>query len=198
MVCRRQRVSSWAGPKWYWPAGTSRQRKAHERHSHVPVVCGRRPRPRRGFLVARRTGRRDLGGAPRTARAIDDRTGGPIPGRGRPAAGPTRRRADSPHDCPPRWDRHSRHAAYAAARIHHCRAGTQGCRCGTCRKPPRPPIRGRRCGTTGPAAAWTGTPPTSSPLTSPGPPGKAYHLEFRPAEAARGIRSQSPGRGGTV
>ena len=63
MVCRRQRVSSWAGPKWYWPAGTSRQRKAHERHSHVPVVCGRRPRPRRGFLVARRTGRRDLGGA---------------------------------------------------------------------------------------------------------------------------------------
>ena len=48
MVCHRQRVSSRAGPKWYWPAGTGRQRKAHERHSHVPVVCGRRPQPRRG------------------------------------------------------------------------------------------------------------------------------------------------------
>jgi len=94
-----------------------------------------------------------------------------IPGQGRPAAGPARRRADRPHDCPPCRDRQSRHAAYAAAGIHHRRAGTQGCRGGTCRKPPRTPIRGRRCGTTGPAAAWTGTPPTSSPLTSPGPPG---------------------------
>src|SRR5215469_8016332 len=28
------------------------------------------------------------------------------------------------------------------------------------------PTRAPRCGTTGPAAAWTGTPPTSSPLTS--------------------------------
>jgi hypothetical protein len=33
------------------------------------------------------------------------------------------------------------------------------------------PIREPQCGTTGPAAAWTGTPPTSSPLTSQALPG---------------------------
>jgi len=31
-------------------------------------------------------------------------------------------------------------------------------------------VRRPRSGMTGPAAAWTGTPPTSSPPTSPAPP----------------------------
>jgi hypothetical protein len=44
--------------------------------------------------------------------------------------------------------------------------------CGTCRKPPRTPTRARRCAMTGPAAASTGTPHTSSPPTLPEPPGK--------------------------
>jgi len=140
--------------------------------------------------------------APRTARAIDlaigERTSGPVflaadgggwtgtaPGgssaRPRAAPGsprPSRRTRSDMRSSRPRWMR--------------------GSRCAMSRRPHRTLIREPRCGTTGPAAAWTGTPPTSSPLTSPGPPGKAYHLEFRPAEAARGIRSQSPGRGGTV
>jgi len=47
-----------------------------------------------------------------------------------------------------------------------------GCRCGTCRKPPRTPTRGQRCAMTGPAAVSTGTPPTSSLPTLPGLPGK--------------------------
>ena len=38
----------------------------------------------------------------------------------------------------------------------------------TCRRPPRTPTRERRCGTTAPAAAWTGTPPILSPPTSAG------------------------------
>ena len=40
-----------------------------------------------------------------------------------------------------------------------------GSPCVTCRKPRRTPTRARRSGTTGHAAAWTGMPPTSSPLT---------------------------------
>ena len=137
--------------------------------------------------------------APRNARAIDlaigDRTDGPLflarDGRrlDRHGAGrivrTTARRAGIAKAVTPR------HAFITAAL-------DKGVPLRDVRKPPRTPIRGRRCGTTGLAAARTGTRPTSSPLTSPGPPGKAYHLEFRPAEAARGIRSQSPGRGGTV
>src|SRR5215471_18169772 len=42
----------------------------------------------------------------------------------------------------------------------------------TCRKPPPTPTHARRCATTGPAAASTGTPPTSSPPTLPEPRGK--------------------------
>jgi hypothetical protein len=53
--------------------------------------------------------------------------------------------------------------------------------------------RGPRCGSTGPAAAWTGTPPTSLRPTSPAPygnppstpPGRtaACQAESHPAEA---------------
>ena len=42
----------------------------------------------------------------------------------------------------------------------------------TCKRRRRTRIRGRRCGMTGPAAAWTGMRPTSSPPTSRVPPGK--------------------------
>ena len=44
-------------------------------------------------------------------------------------------------------------------------------RCAMSKKPPRMLIQGPRCGTTGPAAVWTGTPPTSSPRISRVPPG---------------------------
>jgi hypothetical protein len=63
--------------------------------------------------------------APRTARAIDlaigERTDGRagVPGPGRAAAGPARRRADRPQDRPPRRDHQGRHAPHAQARIHH-------------------------------------------------------------------------------
>ena len=48
----------------------------------------------------------------------------------------------------------------------------RGSRCATFKRQLHMQIRGRRCGMTGPAAAWTGTPRTSSPPTSPAPPGK--------------------------
>ena len=70
--------------------------------------------------------------APRTARAIDlaigehtRRTG--VPGRGRVAAGPARRRADRPQDRPPRRDHQERHAPHAAARVHHRRPKARSC-----------------------------------------------------------------------
>jgi hypothetical protein len=44
---------------------------------------------------------------------------------------------------------------------------TQVSRCGTSRKPPPMLTREPRCATTGPAPHLTGTPPTSSPPTSP-------------------------------
>ncbi len=105
--------------------------------------------------------------APRTARAIDlavgERTGGPVflaaDGRrlDRHGAGrivrKTARRAgigktvtpirSGMRSSPPRW--------------------MPGFHCVTCRKPRRTPTRARRCDATGPAAASTGMPPTSSP-----------------------------------
>ena len=117
--------------------------------------------------------------APRTARAIDltigERTEGPVflaadgrrldrHGAGRIVRKVARRagigKAITPHTL--------RHAFITAAPVW-----TPGCRCATCRKPPRTPIRGPRCGTTGPAAAWTGTPRTSSPPMSRAPPGNS-------------------------
>ena len=76
--------------------------------------------------------------APRTARAIDlaigERTGGPVvPGRGRAAAGPARRRADRPQDRPPRQDRQVRHAPHAETRLHHGRPGCRGAIAGCAR-----------------------------------------------------------------
>ncbi len=112
--------------------------------------------------------------APRTARAIDlaigERCEGPIflapDGRrlDRHGAGRIVRRA-APAS-PSAWDR------------THCgtlsspRPSTPGCRCGTCRKPPPTPTPAPPCDTTGPGRPWTGTPHTSSPPTSPAPPGK--------------------------
>jgi len=49
---------------------------------------------------------------------------------------------------------------------------TPGYRCATCKKLLPMRTRGPRCATTEPAAAWTGTPPTSSPPTSRAPPDK--------------------------
>src|SRR5262245_45733397 len=49
---------------------------------------------------------------------------------------------------------------------------TPGSRFETCRKPPPTLIPAPPCDTTAPAAVWTGTPPTSSPPTSPVPPGE--------------------------
>jgi hypothetical protein len=46
-----------------------------------------------------------------------------------------------------------------------------GCRCATSKRQLHMLTRGRRCGMTGPAAAWTGTPPASPPLTSQATPG---------------------------
>jgi len=113
--------------------------------------------------------------APRTARAIDlaigERTIGPVflarDGRrlDRHSAGRivrrTARRAgigktarltrSGTRSSPPRW--------------------TPGCRCGTCKRRPRTPIRGPRCRTTAPAAAWTATRPILSPLRWQAPPG---------------------------
>jgi hypothetical protein len=43
-----------------------------------------------------------------------------------------------------------------------------GCRCVSCRRRPRMPTRASPYVTTGHGPAWTGTPPISSPLTSPG------------------------------
>ena len=113
--------------------------------------------------------------APRTARAIDlaigERTGGPVflaaDGRrlDRHGAGrivrKTARRArigksvtphtlDTPSSRPP-W--------------------MPGCHCGMCKRRRRMRTRAPRSGMTGPAAAWTGTRPISSPPTSRVPPG---------------------------
>jgi integrase len=130
--------------------------------------------------------------APRTARAIDlaigERTEGPVflAADGR------------------RLDRHGagrvvREAAAApgsARPSHLTRCATRsspprlmpGSRCGTCRRPPRMLIRAPRCGMTGPAAAWTGTRPTSSPLMSREPPDsplRSSSSAWRPTAARR-------------
>ncbi len=126
--------------------------------------------------------------APRTARAIDlaisERTDGPVflaadgrrldrHGAGRIVRKVARRagivKAVTPHtlrhvlSSPPRW--------------------MPGCRCAMCRRPPLIRTRGRRCGMTGPAAAWTGTPPISSPPISQVPPGNQHRLAAGPLAA---------------
>ena len=58
-------------------------------------------------------------------------TAGGVSGQGRAAAGPARRRADRPQDCPPRQDRQVRHAPHTETRLHHrrpgCRSALAGC-----------------------------------------------------------------------
>ena len=113
--------------------------------------------------------------APRTARAIDlavgERTDGPVflaaDGRrlDRHGAGrivrKTARRAGIAKTVTPHTLRH----AFITAALD------AGSRCATSKKPPLMQIREPRCGMTGPAAAWTGMRPTSSPPTSQAPPG---------------------------
>ena len=128
--------------------------------------------------------------APRTARAIDlaigERTDGPVflaadgrrldrHGAGRIVRKTARRagigKAVTPHTL--------RHAFITAAL-------DAGVPLRDVQEAARTPTRGPRCGTTGPAAAWTGTPPTLSPPTSRVPPGSprgAWEL-FRLAAAA--------------
>ena len=115
--------------------------------------------------------------APRTARAIDlaigERTDGPVflaadgrrldrHGAGRIVRKVARRavitKVVTPHTL--------RHAFITAAPV-----SMPGSRCAMSKRLPPMLIRGPRCGTTGPAAAWTGTPPTSSPRISRAPPG---------------------------
>jgi integrase/recombinase XerD len=116
--------------------------------------------------------------APCTARAIDLAIGNELTGRcSRPPTGggwtgtapgelcarspaapgtprPSRRTRSDTHSLPPR--------------------SMRGSRCAMSKRPPLMPIRGPRCGTTAPAAAWTDTPPISSPPTSQAPPGKLH------------------------
>jgi Phage integrase family len=132
--------------------------------------------------------------APRTARAIDlaigERTDGPVflaaDGRRLDRHGAGRmvrkvaRRAGIAKPVTPHTLRH----AFITAALD------AGCRCGMCRRLPRTPTRGPRCGTTGPAAALTGTPPTSSRPTSRAQPGNGHRVElFCPAVTAAGQNS---------
>jgi integrase len=137
--------------------------------------------------------------APRTARAIDlavgERTGGPVfltaDGRrlDRHGAGRIVRKA-------------ARHAGIGKAVTPHTlrhafitAALDAGVRCATCKRPPRTPTRERRSGMTGPEAAWTGTPPISSPPTSQALPGnrRTGQEKLRLAvAAARRSRLQPP------
>ena len=118
--------------------------------------------------------------APRTARAIDLAVG---------------ERSEGPIFIAGNGQRLDRHGAGRIVRRVARRAGitkpvgrtrcgmrssprrwTPGSRCGTCRKPPPTPTHVPPCDTTAPAAAWTGTPPTSSPPMLPEPPGRAPKL----------------------
>jgi integrase/recombinase XerD len=115
--------------------------------------------------------------APRTARAIDlaigERSEGPIflaadgsrldrHGAGRIVRRIARQagiiKTVGPHTL--------RHAFITAAPVW-----TLECHCATCRKPPLTRTRAPPCAMTGPGHPWTGTPPISSPPTSPVPPG---------------------------
>ncbi|HEX3962302.1 MAG TPA: tyrosine-type recombinase/integrase [Trebonia sp.] len=129
--------------------------------------------------------------APRTARAINLAVG---------------ERCEGPVSLRPDGRRLDRHGANRIARRTARRTGIgkrvgphtlrhafitaaldAGCRCATCRKPPRTPTRAPQCGMTRPGPTWTGTPPTSSPPTSPEPPAELRHLRARrPARTSPG------------
>jgi integrase len=112
--------------------------------------------------------------APRTARAIDLAIG---------------ERLDGPIVLGRDGGRLDRHAAWRIVRRLARKAGIEKpvgphtlrhafitaaldavCRCATCRKRRVTPIRGRPCATTGLGCRSTGTPPISSPPSSPEPP----------------------------
>ena len=105
--------------------------------------------------------------APRTARAIDwpsasepaPRCSWPQTGDGWTGTAPGGSSARSP--AAPESAKPSRpiRSGMRSSRLRW----TLGSRYATWRKPPLMPIRGPRCGTSGPAAAWTGMPLTSSP-----------------------------------
>jgi integrase/recombinase XerD len=115
--------------------------------------------------------------APRTARAIDlaigERTEGPV-FLARDGRRLDRHGAGGSSARPPA-------APVSASRSRPTRFGTPSlpphstpeCRCAMSRKPPRTRTRGPRCGMTGLAAAWTGTPPTLSLPTWRAPPGSS-------------------------
>ena len=108
--------------------------------------------------------------APRTARAIDlaigERPDGPVflaaDGRrlDRHGAGRIVRRVAPQAGIGKVVTPHTLRHAFITAALD------AGSRCPTCRRPPRTLTRERRRGTTAPAAAWTGTRPTSSPPMS--------------------------------
>jgi len=111
--------------------------------------------------------------APRTARAIDlavgERTDGPV------FLAADRRRLDR-HGAGRIVRKTARRAGIAKTVTPHTLRSspprlTLGSRCATSKKPPLMQIREPPCGMTGPAAAWTGMQPTSSPPTSRAPPG---------------------------
>ena len=62
-----------------------------------------------------------------------------------------------------------------------------GCRCATCRRPPRTPTREPRCATTVAGNPWTGTPPISSLRSSP-----ALHADSPPCGAHNRIGPTPP------
>ena len=131
--------------------------------------------------------------APRTARAIDlaigERTDGPafLTGDGR------------------RLDRHgagrivrkvARRAGIAKAVTPHTlrhafitASWMPGSRCAMCKRLHLMRARGPRCGLTGPAAAWTDTPPTSSPRISQAPPGNRHCWQQLRLEATAARRT---------
>jgi RNA polymerase sigma-70 factor (ECF subfamily) len=73
---------------------------------------------------------------------------------------------------------------------------TPACPCATCKRRPRTPIRGPRCGMTVPAAAWTGMPPTLLLPTSRAPLGKraGEYPSWRPAPPGGASSSSSAGK----
>jgi hypothetical protein len=97
------------------------------------------------------------------------------------AAGPARRWADRPPPGPQSRNRQARRAAPSDTRSSP-RRWMPASRYGTCRKPPRMPIRVQRCATIGPGPRWTGTPPILSPLTSPEPPGRRLGTRYLPGQ----------------
>ena len=68
-----------------------------------------------------------------------------------------------------------------------------GCRYGTSRKPHRTPTRGPPCGRTGSGPPWTGTPLTSSPRSSPEPPGSTPAEAVLPPAPPTDVRRKNAG-----